>query len=455
MACKRFKSEDSYAEVGDGARQMDIISQLEEIPHVLEQIFLHLDIATLRKTEKVSTTWKWLITSLNIWKRVWKKNMRMSSTWRTFSARMEHLQPQLWDRMKKGDASSYKEACLHVEGNIRPISQSAINNLNFQALPNIDFTYCAIRMTDNYVFIGGKSQVVILNRWTRKLVKEFVYCDVVRDMQLNERFLAVQHYSSNDCEEIELYDVQKLEHIQTFGTIPLDYETEFGLGSDVVFICETSRLSNHLKFGVHRWSPSAARFVPDTETGDRLKVTFVDYLYMRIYVDGKYLILDFNISADKSRLFKVFSLETMQLVRERNFYDKFVVRKEYHDGRIIVQTFPADGQPSRVALWDVDKDTVRPIADHPSQFDSSLVMTHHPYPYQIVVKERHGEIQLLLVACCGQPTVIDMPSLGCAYTPEFPFSPVSFYFDGVQMITRSGRPRSNGRYELLMADLVG
>ena len=76
---------------------MDIISQLEGVPHAIEEIFLHVDTATLcESVVKVSTTWKRLITSLKIkWKRVWKKNMRMSLHWRTLSARMEQLQPKL------------------------------------------------------------------------------------------------------------------------------------------------------------------------------------------------------------------------------------------------------------------------------------------------------------------------------------------------------------------------
>ena len=53
---KRFKSEDSNAEVGDGTKQIDVISQLEGIPHVLEQIFFHFDTAKLLETAKVSVT---------------------------------------------------------------------------------------------------------------------------------------------------------------------------------------------------------------------------------------------------------------------------------------------------------------------------------------------------------------------------------------------------------------
>ena len=47
MACLRFKSEHPNAEVGDGTRQMSIISQLEGVPHVLEQTIQHLNAVTV------------------------------------------------------------------------------------------------------------------------------------------------------------------------------------------------------------------------------------------------------------------------------------------------------------------------------------------------------------------------------------------------------------------------
>ena len=441
MACKRFQS-------GDGTRQVDIISQLEGVPHVLEEIFHHVDIATIRQSVNVSTTWKRLINSLNLWKCVWKKNLKMSPTWRTLSTRMEHLQPQLWDRMKKCDASSYREAFRYVEGNVRQISQSAKENLYFQTVFNAYFHISIFRMNDKYVFTNDMSQVLIYNRWTRQLVKHF-RCGYVLDMQLNDRFLVVRL-----SDEIVVYDVQKLECIQKLEIDELDCAATFCLGLDVVFIYEKRMHEDHLEFGVHRWNASAARFFRDTETEERLKVTFVDFNDMSMYVDEKFLILDFYIWADYSRLIQIFSLETMQLIRERKFGYNSGIRAEYHDGGIVVHTFPADGRPSCVALWDVDKDTVQPIADHPSRFVDSFTMTHHPF--QIVVTEGEDQEKLLLLRR-GQPTknsLIDMSYQHCVHCPfTFPLS--SLYFDGVQMIAISENWLYNGRREIEMADLVG
>jgi len=463
MACKRFKSEDCNAEVGDGTGQVDIISQLEGVSHVLEEIFFHVDVATVCESVKVSTTWKRLINSLGVF--VWKKNLKMSPTWRTLAVRMEHLQPQLWDRMNKGDASSYREACRYVEDNIRQISQSATKNFNFKAVHKGEATF--IRMNDKYVFFGARSKVVILNRWTRQPVKDFVCCGGVYNMQLNERFLVVQL-----TDEMVIYDVQRLERIQTLGRREPHYRMIFGLGSDVIFIGEPHynakfglgsvvnfigkppflwQQPNDYKFEVHRWNASAARFVRDTETEDRLKVIDAYNAFMYIYVDDKYLILDFDIGVDNSRLIKVFSLETMQLLRERKFDFMLSkrIRKEYHDGGIVVRTLPTDGQPSCVALWDVDKDTVQPISDHPNQFFHSFTMTHHPF--QIVVEEREDHDQLLLVQR-GQPTgnsFIDMPSRLCV--PQDLLNHNGMCFDGVQMIAQS----YGESIRLMMADLVG
>ena len=87
--------------------------------------------------------------------------------------------------------------------------------------------------------------------------------------------------------------MQKLERIQTLETRKFNYDMKFGLGSDVIFIGEQRQLSKDFKFEVHRWNASAARFVRDTETEDRLKVAVVHFDYMQIYVDDEYLILDF------------------------------------------------------------------------------------------------------------------------------------------------------------------
>ena len=245
---------------------MDIISQLEGVTHVLEEIFLDVDIETLCETVQVSTTWKRLITSLNVF--VWKKNLKMSPTWRTLAVRMEHLQPQLWDRMNKGDATSYREACRYVEGNIRQISQSATKHLNFKAVPKVD-RRSFIRMNDKYVFIDNPGKIVILNRWTQQLVKDFVFRGDVVDMKLNERFLVVRLREVGVEEIIVVYDVQKLERIQTLGRKEFYYNMKFCLGSDVIFISERRLQSNNYKFEVHRWNASAARFVRDTETEER------------------------------------------------------------------------------------------------------------------------------------------------------------------------------------------
>ena len=463
MAYPRLISEDSNAKVGDETRQMDIISHLEGVPHILENIFLHLDIATAWETLMVSTTWNRLFTSTcspSLWKCVWKKNVRMSPTWRALSARMEHFQSQLWDRMKEGDCSSYQEAYRYVQGNVQQISQSAMKNFNFQVL-STDTDCEVIRMNEKYVFFGGKNKVVIFHRWTRERVKEFVgtALDNVDDMQSNERFLVV-HFGHR----FDVYDAQKLVLIQTLEprrAIRSDI-AELVLGSDFLVICVRSLLWGTFMFDVHRWNPSAARFVRDTDTEDRLKVASHVHRYTlrQIYVDDQFLIVDFAKNAIV-RLIQVYSLETMQLVRERQFDDvvfKFSLKREYHDGGIVVETRSAGGQRC-LALWDVVKDTIQPMADHPSQFEHSFAMSHHPF--QIVMTKGENSQQLLLVQR-GQPTrngVFALPSRNCVQTPYFHSISEIFYCDGLQMLALSYQScsKTDRRNEIVIriADMLG
>jgi len=470
---------------------MDVISRLEGFPYVLENIFQYFDTATVLVTENVSRTWKRLITSLNLWKCVWKTNVRMSLTWKTLSVRMEDLQPQLWHRMKKDNASSYREACQYMEENFRQISQSSKKNLHLQALKNEDEDEddedeCSehiYRLNEKYVFISLASRVRIFNRWTKQLVKEFL-CHIgqVVDMQLTERFLAVQRYSRTvSYDQIDVYDVLKLVHIQTLKIernqkkLVGSWATKFGLGSDVLVFSRAFRHEDHLMIRVHRWNPSAARFICDTETEHRLEADFSDYkrfvhldIMYDFYVDDKYLIFDFDsvLREDMVRRIQVLSLETMQPVRERQFADGVYrgnIRKEYHDGGIVVQSCTADGLPC-VALWDVDMDTVQPIADHPKRFDYSFAMAHHRF--QVVVVEKRGLLmqsllmQSLLMQSLliqrGQPTsnsVVAIPS-ECSFY-DLNFNCRHFYYDGLQMLAESHFNEFDQKCEVFIVDLIG
>ena len=389
---------------------MDWISQLEGVPHVLEKIFFYLDTATVLETVKVSTTWKRLITRHVLRKRPWK--------------------------------------------NIQRISKYGWKDLNFQTLLKVtkfdldrNRIHNDFKVNDKYVFIVDKRKIRIYNRWTRQLIKDFVFpSKMVLDMQLNERFLVV-HERTDDKNQIYVYDVQKLEHIQTIETENVDF-FEFALGSDILFIYTWPWPREHWMFQVHRWNPSTARFVRDTETEVRLKVNILSSL-RDIYVDDKYVIFNFKIGKDRRRLVQVYSLETMQLVRERQFDFLGTNWKEYHDGGIVVRTKTADGQPC-VALWDVDKDTVKPMTDHPIRFDGSFAMAHPPF--QIVISESRR----LLLVTRDQPignSLIAMPSLDDHSE--------LIYFDGLQVlaIKKQDIDRewtcSINEWEIMVADLNG
>ena len=486
MAGNILKNEDSSA-------QNDIISRLEMFPHVLENIFQYLDVATTLETAKVSTTWQRLLTNTNLWKWAWKKNVSMSLSWKILSSgiepnrpqlwarmkeddsysyheacryvekkisptwkilllRMEHLRPELRERMQEGDSSSYHEACRYVEENTQQIAQCGMKNFNFQALADDSSLNCipsTLRMNEKYVCIGGGGKIRIFDRWNRQLLKGFLGSSgVVWDMQLNERFLAVQlNYNKDPYNQIDVFDVQKRVFIQKLGSHQSfgisssdDFAIEFALGLDIIVISGLSMQLGHLMVDVYRWDRSTGRFLI---FGDRLNVTLVDnrFTLSRIYVDENYLIVDLSLSG--LRLIKVFGLETIQLLRERQFEENQDIRKEYHDHGIVVQTRTAEGRPC-VARWDVNKDTVQPMADHPSQFLYSFAMSRHPI--QIVIKKRGDPQQLLLVQR-------DQPTRHCwVDIADICLNRQLLYFDGVQML--ASKRRANGQCEIVMADLV-
>merc|ERR1712071_66731 len=114
-----------------------------------------------------------------------------------------------------------------------------------------------------------------------------------------------------------------------------------GLGSEVLIYSRILLQDNEFIINVNRWNLSGAQFVSDTETEHQLEVDSVTNC--GIYIDEKYLIFDLECQLDGEdeefdvRLFKVYSLETMQLVRERHFVDDdatTLIRNEYHDGGI-------------------------------------------------------------------------------------------------------------------------
>ena len=111
------------------------------------------------------------------------------------------------------------------------------------------------------------------------------------------------------------------------------------------------------------------------------------------------------------------------------------------------QTLKADRQLG-VALWDVDKDTVQPLTNHPGQFYYWRAMNHHIF--QIVMKKMEENEEQM--ESPTRNTIIAKP-YQCSVHKSF-FCRKFLYFDGLQMIAGTYR-RSENRYEIVMADPVG
>ena len=459
--------------VGDGNERLDIISHMERMPHALEEILGHVDRTTLMETVAVSTTWKRLITATTVWKccEQWRRNVIEKPTWKILGASMEHFRPKLLDRIMNESASSYVEACQYVKENLRQILQLNLNNrvrdplkVTFASLKTkVDGVF---RVNEKCVYTVGWASVEIFNRWTGRIVGVLEEVRLgrnswatVEDMQLNERVLAVkfERHNLDGDYEIEVYDLENLRRIQIVScqTTALNdhiLTTSFCLGANVLITYEWYRDLQSLIIRVHRWNPVSAQFDIGPQDQHRIQEfsTIDQFTHSKIYVDTNYLIVD--LKNDTARLIRVFNLKTMQQVGERQFTDNPHIKKEYHDGGIVVQTCTANGQLC-IAHWDVDKDTVEPIADHPIQFEYSFAMCYHPY--QVVIENMTNQPQCFLVKqrrpssnSSTNCTSLSIPSKFTFPMPD-PIMTVFrecfisrqdgifLYFDGVQLLYRT------------------
>ena len=363
------------------------------------------------------------------------KCIEQTSMRRILSACTELLGPRVLDRMRKERVELFQ---LNVKKSF------ALETHNYDAL---------FRVNGKCVYVTEEKETKIYNRWTRRSVKRLKGLkknpwSYVMDVQLNERLIAVQaQHQSGSC-SIEIYDLENLNHIQTVAS---EYFSYFCLGSNVLITCERSVQDDQsLIMRVYRWNPFSVQFV-DMETQRLLAGR---YPCSRIYVDRKYLIVDLRTNND--RLIQVFNLETLQQVRERRFTWNHHIRREYSDGGIVVETQDC------IALWDVDKDIVEPIADHPSDFYYSFAMSYHPY--QIVIDHNtknqlgflkrpssNSSTNSTLVPPIPPKMTIPCEVDGC---PSDVRGGHFCYFDGVQLVYRAEKVKSSSK-TLHIVDMVG
>ena len=438
MACKPENSEQT-----DGNERLDIISHLEEIPLVLEAILRHVDCTTLFKTVFVSKTWERLITNSTIWKR-----FQQTPVGKILCAGKENLGPKVLDRMgkrKKGSAPKSAIICLFLckflKEQIFPLNFKNPDRHPLKVTFSNELATMLV-VNEKYLYIPRRRDIKIVNRWTERLVnvlegpKENPWSRL-KDVQLNERVIAVKaKHQSGNC-SITVYELEHLNHVQS---VEIDSHSSFCLGSNDLITCaDSSHDVRSSTISVYRWHSSSAEFV-EFKTNQLPKLPKLAYYDTLIYVDWKYLIVDLAIG--RSRIIRVFDLETIEKVRERRFTENFRIRRQYSDGAIAVQSREQDC----VALWDVDKDTVEPIADHPTKFVYSFAMNYHPY--QIVIDYKTQPLYFLRRPLSNSSTIpIPKNSQNVMnVNNHYGWAWFTCYFDGVQLMYLT---RNYSSYDIL------
>ena len=199
----------------DRRNRTDALTRLKGYPHLLDEIFTNLNEATLLEAEKVSPSWKEMIRQYNIYtsetKRTeWKRNMAEPPAWKILAASMEQNQPDLFNRMARGDTSTYHRAYSYVEASLK--RECHMKTIHCQELPPGNFI--AFRVNESRVFVCYRLKVTVINRWTRRIVQELYPSNrYLYNIQLSDRHITVGSFRSN----IFIYDIETYELLQVLN----------------------------------------------------------------------------------------------------------------------------------------------------------------------------------------------------------------------------------------------
>ena len=385
----------------------------------------------------------------------WKRNVARSPKWRVFSIQLEYSRPDLFDRMKEGDVASYREAYQYVERSLREmltrraLSSSYHRIISYQTTPLLSCDGIQVfRVDDRYVYVGSYcGKIEILNRWTGLRVKEKqVYEEhtYLKGLHVNQQLLAVKYWSGN----IRILDLATLEQVQLISELPVKTlnnrnAEDFCLRGHLLVNAE--RIGNgqqSLAITLRRFNPSTHQFGPVFR---RALLPFNGRVlcHKSIHMDERYVIVDTRMDSGV-RLLTAFDSESLLRIGQREFrcsqYDS--MQSECRRGVVTVQYLTYKGT-SCVAAWDIEKNIVQTVLDHPIQFDLSSVVHHFP-EYQIVINYRNKSIQLLPVKARQRKSHCSASFGRCIYklpSPVISDWPINsnmkanrFYFDGFQMV---------------------
>ena len=375
----------------DCSEKLALIDGLLNHPHLIEHICYGLSCKTLSECEKVSPVWNQMLYTLSIWRKKWKMNTTVSTRWRMLSTRLQHTRPALFYRMKEGDISSYQEACNYVEQNIRQIFHCSIKSHTFYDLKHdwIDERSStrgsALGHVDDRNIYFGRSDgaIEIVNRWTgsfvNRLVSPFHFASL-RDFQLNDKFL-ISMFTNG---KIVVYDLASLQMIQSICDFQTGYRRfgGFCLVNDNLVNLVSSKDGKSVLINRRQWNPSTGKFGPEIKNSivnEYRRITF----FKKVYSDGKFLILDTEQMWE--RIIQVFDLESLQMVRQLScscrYSSSHFIKSEYCNGEIVVENVSPKGE-HYLEAWNVEKNVVRPITNHPmfrknDKMSYSAVMNQH------------------------------------------------------------------------------
>ena len=439
---------------------MDIVTELIGFPHILTDIFSAVSYETLVAAEKVSLSWKNILSLPSIWRTRLRK-VSPTPTWKILSSRMEHRQPELKNRIKEEDSSAYQEAVNYFERNIGFKISEFSNFRIFHKASFLDgilqweWALNCFKVDHRYIYMGfSQGNIRIINRWTWECIKNIdrphVSGYLLKGLQLSERHLATKFSSGLTV----IYDLATFQQTQI---LPEDFYQYTGFETER--FCITSDILVDLKLrsaNAARAFLSVWKFNHETGLfGSEVRSEEFSYncpnaynLNAKVFCCEKYIIVVDAIGYKK--LIRAFDMKSLNVVRQRTFEvsRNISIKEQCHDGMIFYI------EENCLVTWNVETDIVQPIAEH-SSFPTSdgdvylAAMDHYP-DYQFRISKSNGKMNFAIFKiegrqCIENCSLIKVQSkifddkystimMNILEKFDFHSSKQSCYFDGVQLI---------------------
>ena len=335
---------------------MDALCRLKGYPYILDEILANINQKSLSEAEKASLAWKEIVQ--NHYMTFWKRKVRISPTWKMLAARAEHIHP--FNQTERGDASYFAKVLKSAKESIKEMDTvKLVHSYNYWR--NLFEREGMFAVNEKYVFFSCWGNVIIINRWTRELVKELEVSDEdhVTGLQLNGSLLAVSLYNGS----IIIYDHQTLQQIQVMDDqIESGIPAAFRLGCDKLVTTWEREDDRSLIIILRRLNSLTGLF--DKKEVTRLPSNF-EICFSDVYFDDKFLIVELYDEGMYNRVIVVFDTDTMKKIQQKTFQhcSDIRIKRECHNGIIIVMVAEPDYELETIHLeaWDIVKNTLKRI----------------------------------------------------------------------------------------------